>query len=314
MASPNNKRAVSYMPATELHIVPKKEFYREEDSQRQSAELNDTRATAKEIRDRIPPAIIPAQSKFTYNDQIKKTIPPARMIYPAQTALASRRTLLNAAELHQLYAGTSVPAHRYLSSLLSMAVTSPAIALDPAKWLDGISGVDLSKVVEAWLHTNGNTEYEQLNSIELDAITGWLSGVIKVKQRCGYCGGPSTSGSREFVSIWVDWGSGFQYEGTTSVAVHDFSNLPAAGLEYKVFLPVDILADVQPSSKGVRRVKVRAVLSWNNPPSTTDPYAPVIWGNSLDGLILIPLGINVSSGARSSTKDAPAGSCLRAIS
>jgi hypothetical protein len=222
--------------------------------------------------------------------------------------------LLSAVELHQLYAGTSVPAHRYLASLLSTAVNSPAIALDPAQWPVGISVINLSEVVEAWLHTNGNTEYEQLNSIGLDANTSQLTGVLTMKQRSGYAGGPSTAGSREFVAFWVDWGSGFQYEGTTSMAVHDFSSLSAAGLEYKVFLPVRVPAHTKPGSKGARTVKVRAVLSWNTPPSTTDTCAPVVWGNILDGLILIPPGINASSYALSSSKDVPAGSCLRAKS
>ena len=123
-----------------------------------------------------------------------------------------------------------------------------------------------------------------------------------------------TAGSREFVVFWADWGSGFQYEGTTSVTVHDFSSLPAAGLEYKVFLPVNVLAHARSGSKGAKTVKVRAVLSWNTPPSTNDPCAPVVWGNSLDGVILIPPGINVSSGVRSRSKFAPAGSCLRVTS
>jgi hypothetical protein len=312
MASPNDKRADSYIPATGLHIVPKNNFCREQNSQGWTPEFDDTHEM--EIPGRVPPANIPANVKFKLIDKIKKTIHPAQMIYPEQTILASRPKLLSAAELQHLYAGTSVPAHRYLSSLLSTAVNSPAIALDPAKWLGGISGVNLSEVVEAWLHTNGNTEYELLNNIGLDANTSRLTGVITVKQRSGYAGGPSTAGSREFVAFWVDWGSGFQYEGTTSVAVHDFSSLPAQGLEYKVFLPVRVPARTQPGSKGARTVKVRAVLSWNTPPSTTDPCAPVVWGNNLDGLILIPPGINVSSGARSSSKDMPAGSCLRAMS
>jgi hypothetical protein len=33
---------------------------------------------------------------------------------------------------------------------------------------------------------------------------------------------------------------------------------------------------------------VRAVLSWSTPPSTTNPNAPVVWGNIFEGLILIP--------------------------
>jgi hypothetical protein len=306
MASLNNKRAVSSIPEAGLHLVSKTDFCCAQNSQEWALEFNDTREM--DIPGRIPPAIIPEASNAKLMDKAPKTVPAKPAI------LASRRKLLSAVELHQLYAGTSVPAHRYLASLLSTAVNSPAIALDPAKWLDGISGVNLSKVVEAWLHTNGSTEYEQLNSIGLDANTGWLTGVLMVKQRSGYSGGPSTAGSREYVAIWVDWGSGFQYEGTTSVAVHDFSSLPASGLEYKVILPVDVLAETQPGNKGATRVKVRVVLSWNTPPSTTDPCAPVIWGNSLDGLILIPPGINESSGALSSSKDVLAGSCLRAIS
>jgi hypothetical protein len=315
MASPNDERAVTDDPATGLHLVPNTNFRREQNSPGWAPEFGDAQELQMQmdILDCIPPAIIPARAKVRFIDKIKQAIRPVQEIYPEQAILASNPKLLSAAELHQLYAGTSVPAHRYLAGLLSTAVNSPAIALDPEKWLAGISVVDLPSVVADWLNTNKSTAYEQLNSIGLDANTSRLTGVLTVKQRSGYAGGPSTAGSREFVTFWVDWGSGFQYEGTTSVAVHDFSSLPAAGLEYKVFLPVDVLAHAQPGRKGAKKVKVRAVLSWNTPPSTTDPCAPVIWGNSLDGVILIPPGINVSSGARSSLKDAPAGSCLRAM-
>lgn len=285
MGSPDNERAVSCNPATELHLVSKKDICRGPNTS--------------------------AGDKVKFSDSIKKMIHPAQAIHTVQPILACRQKLLNAIELHQLYAGTSVPAHRYLSALLSSAVISPEIALDPSKWLAGNLDVNLSDVVEAWLNTNKNIAYEQLNSIGLEMNTSRLTGVLTVKQRSGYAGGPLTAGSREYVVFWVDWGSGFQYEGTTSVAVHDFSSLSAAGLEYKVFLPVDVLAHARPGSKGAKTVKVRAVLSWNMPPSTTDPCAPVVWGNSLDGVILIPPGMNVSGCARTSTRFAPAGSCLR---
>jgi hypothetical protein len=257
---------------------------------------------------RIPPAITPVAANVKSIDKTPNGIPSEPAI------LASRPKQLNAAELHQLYAGTSVPAHRYLSGLLSTAATSPAIALDPAKWFAGIAEIDPSSVVAAWLNTNGSTAYEQLNSIGLDANTSRLTGLLTIKQRRGYAGGPSTAGSREYVAFWVDWGSGFQYEGTTSVEVHDYSSLPAIGLEYVVFLPVDIRAHAQPGSRGAKKVKVRAVLSWNTPPSTTNPCAPVVWGNSLDDVILVSPGINVSSGSLSGLKYAPAGFCLRTVS
>ena len=316
MASPNNERAVSYDPATELHLVSKKDSCREQNAPGGVPEYCDARAVQMHMESlgHISTAGIPARGKVKFSDKINKAYHPAQAILSVPPILASRPKLLSATELHQLYAGTSVPAYRYLSALLSTAVISPVIALDPSKWLAGISEVNLSDVVEAWLNTNRNTAYEQLNSIGLDTNTSRLTGVLTVKQRSGYAGGPLTAGSREFVVFWVDWGSGFQYEGTTSAAVHDFSSLPAAGLEYKVFLPVDVLAHARPGSKCAKTVKVRAVLSWNTPPSTTDPCAPVVWGNSLDGVILIPPGINVSSGARSSSRFASAGSCLHEVS
>jgi hypothetical protein len=98
------------------------------------------------------------------------------------------------------------------------------------------------------------------------------------------------------VAFWVDWGSGWEYAGTTSVVVHDYSSIPAGGLEYNVFLPVDLLSHAQPCFDGPRTATVRAVLSWNTPPSTTNPYAPVVWGNSRQGLVLVPPGPVIGDG------------------
>jgi hypothetical protein len=195
---------------------------------------------------------------------------------------------LTPAELHELYDGTTVPQHRYLAPSLTAAVHSQEIALDPAKWFAGIEDVDLSSLAGAWLNTNSNTEYEQLKRIELDPDASQLTAVLTVKQSLGYCGGSLTAGSREFVAFWIDWGSGFQYVGTTSAAVHDSGRLPATGQDYSVVLPIHLSQHAQQQSEGAKRVKVRAVLSWNTPPSTTNPNAPVVWGNSLDSLILIP--------------------------
>src|ERR1035441_8049479 len=261
MTSPYNERAVSVDPTTGLHLVSKKDISGEQNISGWTPDYGDAREVQMDILGPVVRGVIPAGAKVKFIDKIKKAIHPVQAIPPVHPVLASKPKLLSAADLHQLYAGTSVPAHRYLAAFLSTAVNSPAIALDPAKWLTGISEVNLSDVVEAWLNTNGSTTYEQLNSIGLDTHTSRLTGVLTVKQHSGYAGGPSTAGSREFVAFWVDGGSGFQYEGTTSMAVHDFSNLSAAGLEYKVFLPVRVPAHTQPGSKGARTVKVRAVLS-----------------------------------------------------
>lgn len=203
-------------------------------------------------------------------------------------AREARPKWLSPAELHRLYAGTAVPPHRYFAPLLNAAASSPEIAMDPAKWLAGIADVNISSVVNDWLNTNRNTDYEQLNCIGLESGSSCLAGIVTVKKGHGYCGGPATAGSREFVAFWVDWGAGFQYEGTTAVVVHDFDSLPPAGLEYTVYLPVDLLARARVYGQEARKIKVMAVLSWNIPPSTIYPHAPVVWGNRIESLIQIP--------------------------
>lgn len=229
----------------------------------------------------------------------KRNAEPAGNIHQASLAAGSsyfekladsglKPRQLTPADLHELYDGTTVPQHRYLAPSLTAAVHSSAIALDPAKWFAGIADVDLCSVARAWLNTNANTEYEQLKRIELDPDASQLTAVLTVKQSLGYCGGPVTAGSREYVAFWIDWGLGFQYVGTTSAAVHDSGRLPATGQETSVVLPIHLANHAQPRSEGVKTVKVRAVLSWNTPPSTTNPGASVVWGNSLDCKILIP--------------------------
>src|ERR1017187_3682249 len=62
---------------------------------------------------------------------------------------------LSAAELHALYAGTTVPQHRYLAAALHEAVHSWSIALDPARWFTGIAGIHLPSLANDWLTTTG---------------------------------------------------------------------------------------------------------------------------------------------------------------
>jgi hypothetical protein len=242
--------------------------------------------------------------------EAKVTLPKefAQAINLMQPVQAAESKVLSPVDLHALYANKNVPLHRYLAASLEAASGSAAHAsapqagfaksalVKPADTFAGISGIDLTNVVESWLNTSGNTTYEQLDCVGLDPNASQLVGVLKVKLDSGYSGGPCTAGSTEYVAFWVDWGSGWQYAGTTSVVVHDFSSIPASGLEYNVFLPIDLLSHAQPCSDGPKTATVRGVLSWNTPPSTTNPYAPVVWGNSKQGVFLIPPGQTIGDG------------------
>jgi len=225
---------------------------------------------------------------FSYGARVKLIDKIKVAIEPEQQNPAAEATQLGPAELHRLYAGTLVPQHRYLSTALNEAVNSPEIGPHPSKWLAGLSGIDLPKLVDRWLKTNRSTDYEQLYCIGLAPESGQLTAVLTVKRGSGYSGGPRTAGSKEHVAFWVDWGQGFHYEGTASVAVHDFGWLPPAGLEYNVSLPGDLLGRARANCRDGKTVKVRAVLSWDTPPSTTDPNAPVIWGDVMECRVLIP--------------------------
>jgi len=97
MAFPNDKSAVSYIPATRPHLVSKKDFCREQNSQGWAPEFDDTHEMENDIPGSIPPAILPAKAKFKLIDKIKQTIHlvhsthPAHKIYPAQTIIQRRR-------------------------------------------------------------------------------------------------------------------------------------------------------------------------------------------------------------------------------
>ncbi|MDR3771859.1 MAG: hypothetical protein P4L26_00850 [Terracidiphilus sp.] len=228
----------------------------------------------------------------------KVTLPEefSQAIDLGQSLEAAKPKALSPADLHKLYSGTSVPQHRYLAKSLAAAIKAPAAQLGQAKSFAGISDIDLSGLVGSVLNTNGDTAYEQLECVGLNPATSQLTGVLTIKQSAGYAGGPCTAGSTEYVAFWVNWGAGFEYAGTTSVSVHDFSAIPAGGLDYTVFLPVNLADHAQPCGDGPLIATVRGVLSWDTPPSTTNPNAPVVWGNSLDGLILVPPGPAVSGG------------------
>ena len=55
-------------------------------------------------------------------------------------------------------------------------------------------------------------------------------------------------------------------------------------MRYAVKLPVDLSQYKDKCSKP-KIIKIRAVLSWNMPPSTVDPYQVPVWGNSVEALI-----------------------------
>jgi hypothetical protein len=178
-----------------------------------------------------------------------------------------------------------VPPHRFaatevlhaLSGVIAPGALAPAaIAVDKLK-------LQWTSLVELLAEGKGDTTYEELECLGLDNNAAQLVATYRVKRPTGFSGPPCSAGSKEYVAFWADFDDDCRYEylGTVEVAAHDYITMPAGGLSYAAVLPVDLNAYRRLCAEpGIH--KVRAVLSWNTPPSTTDPDQVPHWGNRLD--------------------------------
>lgn len=143
--------------------------------------------------------------------------------------------------------------------------------------------LDLPQILGTLEDTSGNTSYEELECVGLDNNREQLVGTFRIKRPSGFSGPLCSSGSTEYVAFWADWDDTCEWTfvGTAKVAAHDFEKIDEKGLCYSAVLPVD-LDELRRNCKRPRVGRIRAVLSWNNPPSTTDPNELPYWGNRID--------------------------------
>ncbi len=182
--------------------------------------------------------------------------------------------------------GVKVEPQRFGYSALKMIseTTLPdpgLIASSLAEW-KGLK-LDLNKAVEALAKTAADTSYEELYCVGLDPNRDWLEATFTIKKSAGYSGGLCKPGSKEYVAFWTDWDDtcNWTYLGTVEINTHDIPGIPADGLSYTVSLPVD-LDKIRRHCSKPKIGRIRAVLSWNKPPSTTDPNSLRHYGNRLD--------------------------------
>jgi len=160
-------------------------------------------------------------------------------------------------------------------------------------------GLDWSSIVVALENTKGDITYEELNCLGMDYNREWLVGTFAVKKPTGYSGNLCSKGSKEYVSFWADWDNNckWAYLGTSIVPVNDIAIIPANGLHFAAVMPVDLSAHRQLCEKP-KIGRIRAVLSWNVPPSNVDPDAIPHWGNRIDTHVLIKPGNKVEIEAK----------------
>jgi hypothetical protein len=192
-------------------------------------------------------------------------------------------------ELAHKYKEAKVHDHRLLSPilkpLLGQQTATYPLAADSLKGLSKL-GIDINAAVKALDSAQADETYEQLTCAGLQTSMDTVGAVIHVKRPFGYSGDLCHAGSKEYVAFWADWnnnGTFDQYLGTASVDVHDLGGaLPADGVRYSVSLLVPSIVQHLRQCGNPNVIRLRAVLSWATPPSTTDPDALDTWGNRLD--------------------------------
>jgi hypothetical protein len=188
----------------------------------------------------------------------------------------------------------SVEPHRFGFSELHAAITqtvSSNITAKLVEWND--LGLNWPGAIGELAKTKGDVSYEQLDCLALDTNLERLVATFTVKRPNGYSGGLCEKGSQEYVAFWADWDNkcDWVYLGTANINVHDISSIPAGGLHYAAILPVNLQGHRR-SCKEPKVARVRAVLSWNSPPSKSDADQVPHWGNRLDAHVQIKPGIN----------------------
>jgi hypothetical protein len=207
------------------------------------------------------------------------------------------------ASLVKEYKAKKVETERLVYSDVAPIVNSTQFNLSPAalssKYMNWKQlNIDLASIIPNLTKLWGNTSYEEMHCLGLDYNRDLLEATVHIKRPSGYISGPCSAGSYEYVSFWADWDDDCQwkYQGTVKINVHDFADIPAEGLHYAAILPVD-LSKVRRSCDKPKLARVRAVLSWNSPPSTTNPNQLSTYGNRLDSHVLIRPAEQIPDGA-----------------
>jgi len=189
-----------------------------------------------------------------------------------------------------------VPVHRFAAPALAGSLAAKMLSQEST--LSAFAefkeiGVDYAEAIKAFLDNQGDTAYEQLNCLGLDYNRDLLVGTFSIKLPSGFSGPPCSAGSPEYVAFWIDYEDtcDWTYLDTAKVVVHDYAKMPADGLHYWVGVPAKT-AEHSRTCKEPKIGRIRAVLSWATPPSTTNPYEMPRWGNALETHIEIrPRGV-----------------------
>ena len=146
-------------------------------------------------------------------------------------------------------------------------------------------GTILNSKLKVFKPMKMRTTYEELRNVGLYPADNLLEAVFRIKLPYGFSGKLCKAGSNEYIAFYIDYGdgSGFVSVGAPAIVnVHDLAKVSKGFVYYaakKAFNP-KLLSCTTPQI-----VKVRAILSWQDPPTGPD-FIPV-WGNRMEKWVQI---------------------------
>jgi hypothetical protein len=200
--------------------------------------------------------------------------------------------------LLEAYKKAGVPTHRALYSTIGSQIHSTMNFSKAAATFNFNDikklKVDINELLPFYNtdQHNADISFEEVTCVGLNTETDTLGVVVHIKKANGYSGDLCHKGSTEHVAFWADWnnnGTFDEYLGTQSFETHDITNIPAGGLFYNVALPINVSGRLKQCNQP-NIIRIRAVLSWESLPSTTNPNALNTWGNSKDSLVQLRPG------------------------
>lgn len=136
----------------------------------------------------------------------------------------------------------------------------------------------------------GVTAWEELECLGYNPELSRVEAIVNIKKSSGYSGNMCSQGSPEYVRFFIDYhdGNGFEDLGLASFRAFDISEAPAGPqhpISYMVSKQINVAKKKNFCSKEVIPT-LRAVLSWNQIPSTNPNQTPT-YGNVLDAEVVL---------------------------
>jgi hypothetical protein len=134
----------------------------------------------------------------------------------------------------------------------------------------------------------GNTYYEELACVGYHPQQERLEAIVYINQPSGYGTDICGAGTPEYVRFYLSYDSGVTWEDQGMISFQAYDILE--GTEGNKRLEYAVSFEIHPKKKPCQfdpLIRVRAILSWNNPPSANQPNWKPVWGNVHEAEILV---------------------------